>query len=510
MSLKNVKRPRYKSWSIATRFTLLCTILACGLLLLSSGFFYWILASNLRRDEHQFLFDKVQVLRAILKEHPGETEPLEEELQWEGYARRSSKYYSRILDEGGHLLMETSDMGDIVSITEFPTPIGAQEIPDEAGVKWRELRANGRTYLLISALAELGTSGEHPRIIQVALEMTYEETLLSNYRRKLAFALVLGVLLSGVAGTLIARRGMRPLNEIVQTAKRITAHQLHERISPIRWPKELTDLATTFDEMLQRLEDSFKRLQQFSADLAHELRTPINNLTGEAEVALSRTRTSDEYAQVLESSLEEYRRLSSMIESLLFLARSEGAETQIERTLIDARQGMEAVQEFYDAVAEEQKVRVACHGNEHLYADPILFRRAVSNLLSNALQYTPPGGRIDLEVRSSDHRSVDVIVCDTGVGIDTKDLPKIFDRFYRGDHFKSQVVSQDHHPGTGLGLAIVKSIMDLHGGRVTVESELNKGTKITLKFSHPDPNQDDQIVIQESSSHQLSHSKEIQ
>jgi two-component system heavy metal sensor histidine kinase CusS len=293
----------------------------------------------------------------------------------------------------------------------------------------------------------------------------------------LALVLCLGIVMAAGAGIIVARRGMRPLAEITQATQRITATQLHERIGPVRWPQELTALATTFDEMLTRLEDSFTRLAQFSVDLAHELRTPINNLMGEAEVALARPRTPEEYQQLLGSALEEYAKLARMIDSLLFLARAESPETHITRTLFDVRKELEALQDFYDAMAEEHEVEVRCQGQALMYADPILFRRAVSNLLSNGLQYTPRGGTVTLSVTQADDDTLIVRVSDTGIGIASEHLPKIFDRFYRVDPARSQ-----RYPGMGLGLAIVKSIMALHGGTVTVESVPHQGTTFTLRF----------------------------
>jgi two-component system heavy metal sensor histidine kinase CusS len=332
----------------------------------------------------------------------------------------------------------------------------------------------------MAAWAELGPSGGKRRLLQVALDVSPEAALLADYRRKLAVVLLGGILFSAGAGVAIARQGMRPLVEITRAAQRITATQLHERIDPAQWPRELTALATAFDEMLSRLEYSFTQLSQFSADLAHELRTPINNLRGEAEVALSRTRTPDDYRQVLESSLEEYARLSRMIDSLLFLARAESAEVPIEPSRLDARQELETVREFHEAVAEEQGVEVACQGQAFLNADAMLFRRAVSNLLSNALRYTPRGGKITLSVQPSEDQSVEVRVSDTGSGIDPEHLPRIFDRFYRADRTRSP-----YPQGTGLGLAIVKSIMDLHRGTVTIQSEPARGTTVILRFPPP-------------------------
>jgi len=201
---------------------------------------------------------------------------------------------------------------------------------------------------------------------------------------------------------------------------------------------------------------------------------------GEAEVALARTRTPAEYQQVLGSSLEEYARLARMIDSLLFLARAESPETHIERRPLDARKELEALREFYDAVAEEHEVGVSCQGHAVVHADPILFPRAVSNLLANALHYTPRGGKVTLSVTPAEDHTILVRVTDTGVGIAPEHLPKIFDRFYRVDPARSH-----HHPGMGLGLAIVKSILDLHGGTVTVQSVPHQGTTTTLMFPPP-------------------------
>ncbi len=272
---------------------------------------------------------------------------------------------------------------------------------------------------------------------------------------------------------------MRPLKEITASVQSVKVSRLHERIGKAAWPRELTALAAAFDEMLERIEDSFTRLSRFSADLAHELRTPISNLIGEAEIAHSRSRTQEEYRHVLESSLEEYGKLSRMMESLLFLARAESAQTGVERSRLDARKEIEAVREFYDAMAEEQNVKVTCRGNATLAADPMFFRRALSNLLSNALQYTPPGGTIMISAEQLYDRSVEIKVSDTGSGIAPDHLPKIFDRFYRTDPARAR-----YREGAGLGLAIVKSILDLHGGSVSIHSEPHNGTTAILWFPY--------------------------
>lgn len=469
--------PPARVWSITGRLTVLYTVSAGGMLILSSVFLYWVLANNLTREGHQFLADKMYVLRGILRDHPHERDALEEEVQSEVAAHQHTKYYVRVLEAGGETLLETPGMVDVLPAAVFPTPTRAREHLED-GRHWRS--QDGRAYHLLATWAAVGQTGDTQHLLQLGLDVSRHEALLAAYRRTLAVVLCVGIVVAAGAGIIVASRGMRPLAEITHAAQRITATQLHERIGPVRWPTELMALAATFDEMLTRLEDSFTRLSQFSVDLAHELRTPINNLMGEAEVALARTRTPDEYQQLLGSSLEEYAKLSRMIDSLLFLSRAESPQTHIERTLLDARQELEALREFYEALAEEHEVEVRCEGQALVNADPILFRRAMSNLLSNALHYTPHGGTVILSVTPTEDHTITVRVCDTGVGIAPEHLSKIFDRFYRVDPARSH-----RHPGMGLGLAIVKSIMDLHGGTVTVQSVPHQGTTVTLRFPLP-------------------------
>jgi two-component system, OmpR family, heavy metal sensor histidine kinase CusS len=463
-----------RNWSMTRKLTLYLTLSFCGLLFVSSFLMYLELVINLEREQNNFIDDDIAGFRNLLSVYHEDPRFLREEILLEGAGTKNPKYIVRVQDGQGNLLVESPRMEEKVPLAGFPLP-AEMSATHPAGVKWKDNR--GKPFLLKTVWLEDGSKENKRYKVQIALDITSQETVLANYRQMMAIELVLGIIISAITCIVIIRRGMSPLQEITETTQRISASRLHERIAASWWPKEVTPLAVAFDDMLDRLEDSFNRLSRFSANLAHELRTPINSLMGTADVTLAKERTPEEYRQVIESSLEEYNRLSRMIERLLFLARATNNEIRIERLPLDLPRELARVHELYSAMAEEQGVEIICHGEGTVHAEPELFGRAVSNLLANALQHTPPGGMITLAgARVSEHL-VEVRVSDTGTGISAEHLPRIFDRFYRVDSARSRASG-----GIGLGLAIVKSIMELHGGTVSVESSPNQGTTFILGF----------------------------
>jgi two-component system heavy metal sensor histidine kinase CusS len=292
----------------------------------------------------------------------------------------------------------------------------------------------------------------------------------------LLFIIVLAssALASAFIAIVVTKRGLRPLTQMTRSVARMGPTHLKERVAPAGWPRELQPLAIAFDDMLVRLDDSFTRLSQFSADLAHELRTPVANMLGEAQVALTRQRTATEYRETLESTIGECERLSRIVDNLLFVARVDAAREPIERKRFDARKAVEKIAAFYQTIAEDHHVTISCSGEGQIYADPDLFERAVGNLLDNALRFTPEKGSIQIVLSKGDP-DFEVAVSDNGCGIASEHLPRVFDRFYRAESSRSS-------DGAGLGLALVKSIVELHGGSVAIRSEIGRGTTVTLTF----------------------------
>lgn len=473
MSPKNVLEPA-ASWSLAARLTAWYAGSAFLLILAATGFLYWALVSNLDREDDQFLADKVHILRLFIREKPHDITPLVQEAEWEWAASQHAQLSVRILDADGRAVVETPGMGEELAPTLFPTPADADAEPG-TGVEIRS-RA-GKSFRILAARAAVDDRGPD-RVIQVALNRTYEEDLLAGYRRNLWIVLGGALLLCALMGYRIAQRGLRPVAQITEMARRIRSSTLDERIATSGLPTELSVLVATMNGMLERLEESFNRLSRFSADIAHELRTPVNNLRGEAEVALGKLRSPEEYREVLSSCLEECARLARIIDSLLFLARAESPETQIAKEPIDVGRELAAVRDFYEAAAAEAGItlELTCPDGVVVNLDRTLFQRALGNLVANAVAHTGTGGTVTLAASRTGY-SVRVEVSDTGCGIPKAHLPHVFDRFYRVDAARSTASG-----GVGLGLAIVKSIASLHGGSATIQSEVGKGTRVTLAF----------------------------
>ncbi len=455
-----LRRPR----SIAAQLVLLFTISAALLLGCALGILYSIVIAHAFEEDNEVLADRLSATRADL-ENAGGPQILKEELRLRGSGERAV-YWVRVLDRDGRAVAETSGMQDLLPTRSFP-PLP----PDGGLLSPRTYRPRGKLFALTTAHVQTGGQTYQ---LQLAQDRSADEQFTWKFGLLLIGVLVLGTLASALIAKNVTNRGLRPLADMTRSLERVGPKRLDERVPSAGWPRELQPLVVAFDEMLDRLEDSFTRLSQFSADLAHELRTPIANLRGEAEVVLTRQRTSDEYREVIESSVAECERLSAIIENLLFLARAEAANEAVARSVFDGRAAIEKIAAYYETIAEERRIKIECTGDGEIYAEPLLFSRALSNLLENAFRFTPAAGCISIALRMTSS-SAEISVRDTGAGMDAKHLPRVFDRFYRADPSRSS-------RGTGLGLSLVKSIADLHGGTAKITSEAGCGTTVTLTF----------------------------
>ena len=455
------KRPEPRS--IASQLILLFTLAAALLLACGLGVFYWIVVRHAFAEDNAVLADKVDGLQTSFEQRGG-LAAVAAEIDAAG-SRQRAPFMVRVLDPAGATIGQTTGMETLLPANIFP-PVASRETAAPS-----EHRVAGKLFALTTRHAH--ADGQQ-FTIQVAQDRSSDEQV----ERK--FGILVLVVLSGsiLASILIAipvtRRGLRPLEEMKRSLERIGPTHLNERVAPANWPRELQPLAIAFDEMLKRLDDSFTRLSQFSADLAHELRTPIANMLGEAQVALSRDRSAAEYRETIESTIGECERLSGIVDNLLFVARADAATEPVERIRFDARAAVEKIAAFYETIAEDRHVAINCSGQGQISADPALFERAVGNLVDNALRFTPENGSIQIALaeRANDF---EVAVSDNGSGVAPEHLPRVFDRFYRAEPSRGS-------DGAGLGLALVKSIVDLHGGTARIQSEIGRGTTVSITF----------------------------
>ncbi len=465
-----------RSWtgSIVARMTAWYAGSALVLILAATGFLYWVLATSFDAEDRRTLANTVTDLRLLLRAS-GELRLPEAATPVPSHSlRQPQEIWVRIVDAEGRTLLESPGMDGELPVAVFPPPAQVEAGQDVNG---EVATASGRLFQVLSARALTDPERPDGRVLQVAMDRAAEELLLVHYRERLWLVLVVSVVLCSAMGYVIAQRGMRPIERVTATARRVRSSTLHERIDTTDLPAELRALAATFNEMLDRLEESFEQISQFSADVAHELRTPISNLRGELEVALGKHRPADEYRDILGSALEECVRISRVIQSLLFLARAETGAADAHHDTIQVRQEIEAVLEFYEAAAADAGVTLHVEGKADFAAcfDRTLFQQAVGNLVANAIAHTPPGGRVTIRP-GSDGALLRIEVADTGRGIAPEHLPHVFDRFYRADRARS-----GSGGNLGLGLAMVRSIATLHGGRVTISSQVGQGTRVMLE-----------------------------
>jgi two-component system heavy metal sensor histidine kinase CusS len=320
-------------------------------------------------------------------------------------------------------------------------------------------RHGQRQYRVQQFHANAHYAPEAPLVIILATDTAHHQHFLDELLRTLGVYTAAAILVSGLLGWTAVYLGLSPLRAIKAHAAAVTAQRLQACMPVQAVPVEMADLAQTLNQMLERLQEDFRRLSEFSSDLAHELRTPISNLLTQTQVTLAARRDNADYRDILASNAEELQRLARMVADMLLLAKTErGVDLPHKEGFMVADEARTLI-DFYEAVADEKNIKLTLQGNGRIDGDRLMFRRALSNLLSNALRHAPEGGTVDVIVSESAHFT-EITVGNTGKDID----PQATD-------------------GAGLGLAITKAIVEAHGGTASVRSEHGK-TGFTLRFPH--------------------------
>ena len=399
--------------------------------------------------DRQAMTEKLESIRQIMDGEAGSAAPSEVVLQLQALLGAHQELSASITTMGGKTFFATSN-----AVGHPSTSSG-----DLGNDMW-EWTAGGHVYRGMKAQVHLANEAE-PMTAWLNLDITRHMHFVETLRWWLVIGLAISALISAGLGWLVARSGLKPVAQVTQVAASMSAGSLKERIPMDSVPRELELLVTSFNAMLARLEESFARLSNFSADIAHELRTPISSLHTHTEVILTRKRAPEDYEENLYSNLEDLNRLSSIIDGMLFLAKSDNGLVLPAKGKVELRSVVEKLFEYYQLLADDTGLKLQAYGDGAVYGDVTMLDRVISNLLSNALRYAPPDSTISVKIEPYG-RMINLSVVNPGEEIASEHLPRLFDRFYRVDPARREGATNN----AGLGLAIVKSLVDVHEGKV--------------------------------------------
>jgi len=454
--MSEIARGPSLAWRLALAFAAVCALV----LSVAGVFLYRSLESELVYRDDQALLGRLEQVRALLQDSDS----------LDALQQRPRLYQNMLGNQESLLLVNRADGTAVIAINprrQKVPPVAA--IPEQRSPQPTDIQRSDS--LLLLAGAAQGPRGE-ALTVMVGKHLAEREAMLASYRLRVYLAVGLGALLAFAVGLLLLRRALLPLRHMTETVAAIDLRSLDRRLQLQAIPRELHEPVVALNGMLARLNDSFERLSQFSADLAHEIRTPLHNLLGSNGLALNQPRSVEEYQEVLASNLEEFERLNRMIENLLFLARADHGERLLNLQAVDLHALGDDLCGYFEALAEDRELRLDNQLHGTLQADLQLLQRALANLLANAVRHATLGSTISLTVEGGS-----LCVANQGEPIAAQHLGRLFDRFFRIDPSRAE-------PGDsgGLGLAIVRSIMQLHGGQVSVSSD-EQATVFRLAFT---------------------------
>ncbi len=472
-------------------------VLILGILLISfSTFLYFTLSKSLHRD----VDNKLRSLAELIASES--SSPLskfgfgsiEQALETSMNLKPIGKFI-QVLDESGKIGPKSDNLKNV----QLPISLNALRNASKGLITYETNRSIGNTPLRIITFPVV-ENNHVTKIVQIASSLEEVEDALNTLFIILIITVPLALMVAILGGEFLAHKALKPVDHITQTARMITSQNLNQRIDPPKVKDEISRLAETFNEMISRLDQSFRQIKQFSSDASHELKTPLTILKGEVEVTLRKERTTQEYRQTLKSNLEEINRMSQIVEDLLLLSKADTGQIRLNKEDIDLTEILNEVVAQMDLLARSKRLNLSAsnhHQNIHILGDALRIRELFINLIENGIKYTEEGGSIHVTVQKeyppsvrnqSDlvegegEKFVKIIVSDSGIGIAEEDRERIFNRFFRVDKARSR-----EQGGSGLGLSICKWIVEAHQGEIKVESELGKGSSfiVTLPLSSP-------------------------
>jgi len=467
-------------------------VLILGILLISfSSFLYFTLSKSLRRD----VDNKLRSLAEIIASES--SSPLskfgfgniDQALETSMNLKPIGKFI-QVLDESGNIGRKSDNLKNV----QLPISLNALKNASNGLVTFETSRSFGNTPLRIITFPVVENS-HVTKIVQIASSLEEVEHALNKLFLILIITVPLALMVAILGGQFLAHQALKPVDHITQTARIITSQNLSQRIIPPKVKDEISRLIETFNEMITRLDQSFRQIKQFSSDASHELKTPLTILKGEVEVTLRKERTSQEYQQTLKSNLEEINRMSQIVEDLLLLSKADTGEIRLNKEDINLTGILNEVVAQMGMIAKSKRLHLSPsnhHQDIHIFGDALRIRELFINLIENGIKYTEEGGSIHITLKKENERFIKnqsdraeeekggfakIIVSDTGIGIAREDQERIFNRFFRVDKARSR-----EEGGSGLGLSICKWIVEAHQGEIRVESELGKGSSFIVKL----------------------------
>lgn len=433
---------------------------------------YWELNDQLYHEEIQ----DMETVEGLLYFTPDGRVLLDERYHSHPDSRLMLDRLMEVLDPQGHVLFRNEKLGNSI--------LGGPPLPQETSMRhyFRKMQlADGRHVLTVSHF--------HPvQGRRVLIRIAYSTELLRRRMIELlavlTLVLPLAIVAAGFAGYRVAGKALNPLTVMASLTEQITATRLSSRI-PVENPNdEFGHMARVLNGLLERLEESFQKLQRFTSDVSHELRTPLTSIRSVGEVGLQQSHSIEEYKDIIGSMLEEVARLTAMIDTLLTIAHADSGRIELNRTVFPVMDIVEESVGIVGVLAEDKKQTISVTGDAGLSvsADRGFLRMAVINLLDNAVKYSPPGSAIRIDLKPSNEgissrRYVKLAIEDEGPGIPTNEAHRVFDRFYRLDEGRTRDAG-----GAGLGLAIAKWSVEAHGGEILLDSTPGKGSVFTIRL----------------------------
>ncbi len=448
---------RARPVSLGTRLAILFSLSAAAVFVVAGGLIEASVERHFVEQDMEVMTGKLDLVRHAIKKVRTEADlaSLDERLGDAMVGHHGLEVSVRNMD--GRVLFSTLGEKDV-----HPGLVVSSPTQSPRPEKWDDEQGQMRGF---AASADTSRPDSAPLVVTIALGIDHHEQFLAAFRSSLATTLGICILAVSLLSWGVTRRALRPIRDVARRAQTISADRLDERLHMERVPKELFELVEAFNSMLARLQESFVRLREFSSDLAHELRTPLTNLVTQTQVALSRERSAEQYRETLFSNLEEVERLARMVTDMLFLAKSDNGLLIPNTEEVAMGEEVRALCEYFEPIASERGIKLVCSGEALVIGDRAMLRRALANLVSNAIRHANAESAVEIGIS---HRSdsVQIEVCNEGDTIPPEVLPRVFERFYRADPARTR-----DSEGAGLGLAITQSIIHAHGGSVVAQSD---------------------------------------